>query len=61
MGDNVEFNCPSCGRYRISGTAFEVIRSFPEATRNAALERAKKRSAVDGSIPKILYDDFSSI
>jgi hypothetical protein len=44
MGDNVEFNCPSCGRFRISGTAFEVIRSFPEVTRKSALDKAKKRS-----------------
>ncbi len=53
MGDNAEFICDDCGRYRITGTALETIRSLDVPDRKALLERAKAIAAETGEMPKI--------
>jgi len=58
MGDLAEILCSECGRYRVSGTALEVIRHEDRQTRDAALAAAKARAVTDKNIPKIVYDDL---
>lgn len=58
MGDFAEFICDGCGRYRVTGTALEIIRHEEPQTRRAALDKAIERSSRDRSIPKITYDDL---
>lgn len=60
MGDNVEFVCPTCGRFRVTGTAMELIRHSPLHDRSRALRRALKRAERDGGMPKITSDDLMS-
>lgn len=52
MGDFAEIICPSCGRFRISGTALEMIRNRDPDGRERALAEAKRR-APEGEIPLI--------
>lgn len=60
MGDNVEFVCPSCGRFRVTGSAMEVIRHSSPEDRSRALRRAAKRAERAGAeMPKITYDDLT--
>lgn len=54
MGDFAEFICDDCGRYRITGTALETIRTKDITNRRALLERAKAIAAAEGKhIPEI--------
>lgn len=59
MGDFAEIICKDCGRYRISGSALEVIRYEPADTRSRALMRAAKRGERDGVMPKIMHHDLT--
>ncbi|CAN7450550.1 hypothetical protein LJR235_002901 [Pararhizobium sp. LjRoot235] len=50
--DVVEFICPTCGRFRITGTALAMILHRDPDTREAALAQAKTK-AKEGEIPTI--------
>ncbi|MGZ2475508.1 hypothetical protein ACVI1N_003799 [Sinorhizobium medicae] len=52
LGDFVEITCPTCGRFRITGTALEMIRGRDLDGRQFALTQAK-RKAPEGKIPVI--------
>ena len=52
IGDYVEYNCPTCGRFRISGTAFELVSEHDPETLKTALNVAKL-SADPGQVPMI--------
>lgn len=51
MGDYAEFICPTCGRFRISGTSMETIRTYDPNRRLEFLEQARVSAA--GGIPFI--------
>lgn len=50
--DVVEFICPVCGRFRITGTALAMILHKDPDTRESALAQAKT-NAKEGEIPTI--------
>ncbi|TWA35482.1 hypothetical protein [Sinorhizobium medicae] len=52
LGDFAEFTCPTCGRFRITGTALEMIRSRDFDGRQFVLTQAKCK-APEGEIPVI--------
>lgn len=52
MGDYSEHICPTCGRFRISGSSREAIRHYRLNERVAFLDEAKRRAA-KGEIPFI--------
>ncbi|WP_234895721.1 hypothetical protein [Sinorhizobium medicae] len=52
LGDFAEFTCPTCGRFRITGTALEMIRGLDLDGRQFALTQAKSK-APEGKIPVI--------
>ncbi|WP_457812052.1 hypothetical protein [Sinorhizobium meliloti] len=52
LGDFVEITCPTCGRFRITRTALEMIRGRDLDGRQFALTQAK-RKALEGKIPVI--------
>ena len=51
MGDFAEIICDSCGRYRISGTAIEVMRHDDDDARRTRILEQAKLDANDGAIP----------
>jgi len=57
MGDFAEIICDDCGRYRVTGSALEVIRFASHEDRTRALRRAKKHADREGGMAKITYDD----
>lgn len=50
--DFAEFICPTCGRFRITGTAMKIVRTKELQDRLAVLDEAKRR-APNGIIPLI--------
>ena len=50
--DGSSVNCPSCGRYSISGTVLAQFLELPRKDRKDALDKAKRRAKPD-SIPMI--------
>ncbi|GEC42306.1 hypothetical protein EME01_63780 [Sinorhizobium meliloti] len=52
LGDFAEITCPTCGRFRITRTALEMIRGRDLDGRQFALTQAK-RKALEGKIPVI--------
>ena len=50
-GDYTEFDCPTCGVFRISGTAMALAGDKPETLAEAL--HVAKLAAEDGSVPLI--------
>lgn len=53
QGDYRELICPTCGRFRISGTSFETIKKYSPDEKVAFLHKAMA-DAQDGTIPYII-------
>ena len=51
-GDYAEYDCPTCGRFRITGTALELAGDHDQDLLRTALDVAK-HSAEPGEVPVI--------
>lgn len=58
IGDSIDFVCPTCGHFRATASAIEMMSSLPKVVRQAALQRAIVRSGMDGSMPPITTGDL---
>ena len=57
LSDSHQFNCPECGRFRVSGTALQLFKLNPHRyDRRGLLEQAKNRTN-PGEIPLIANID----
>jgi predicted RNA-binding Zn-ribbon protein involved in translation (DUF1610 family) len=52
-GDFAEFDCPGCGRFRISRTALKTIKNKSRAEREALLNSARSNAQGGEGIPFI--------
>jgi predicted RNA-binding Zn-ribbon protein involved in translation (DUF1610 family) len=52
-GDFAEFDCPSCGRFRISRTALKAIKRLPRKEKEALLNKARSDAQGGEGIPLI--------
>jgi hypothetical protein len=52
-GDFAEFDCPSCGRFRISRTALKTITNLPRKERETLLNKARSDAQGGEGLPFI--------
>ena len=52
-GDFAEFNCPSCGHFRITRTALKMIKNLPRNERETLLNKARSDAQGGEGIPFI--------
>lgn len=52
-GDYIEFDCPTCGRFRISGSALESMTELSRQEKEALLSKAKRDAQGGDGIPFI--------
>lgn len=53
VGDYAEFDCPSCGRFRISRTALKLIAKRSRRRRETLLDKARADAQGGDGIPFI--------
>lgn len=58
IGDWHEFDCPACGTFRITDTAFQMAPSRTMEQRRGALATAIRRRTTINTIPMIGGEDF---
>jgi hypothetical protein len=52
-GDYIEFDCPTCGRFRISCLALEAMTKLPRQDKEAFLNKARSNAQGGDGIPFI--------
>lgn len=52
-GDYIEFDCPTCGRFRISGSALEAMSELSRQEKETYLSKAKGNAQGGDGIPII--------
>ena len=50
-GDYIELDCPTCGRFRISGSALEAMTELSRQEKEAFLSKAKSDAQGGDGIP----------